>query len=102
MKEGTRFEVCGAVAEKPVAMVNLDGSLAGVDVRLKVAGRQRVHYFCVRVMDKGKAEALEGLEVGTRLMARGRMSGELYKGFHNVYLYADEVMVELAEEGGEA
>ena len=103
MKEGTRFEVCGAVAEKPVAMVNLDGSLAHVDVRLKVAGKQRVHEFCVRVVDKGKAGALEGLAVGTRLMARGRMSGELYKGFYNVYLYADEVMVELAgkEEGGQ-
>lgn len=100
MKEGTRFEVCGAVAEKPVAMVNLDGSLAGVDVRLKVAGRQRVHDFCVRVVDKGKAGALEGLAVGTRLLARGRMSGEWYKGFYNVHLYADEVMVDLAEKGG--
>ncbi len=98
MKEGTRFEVCGAVAEKPVPMVNFDGSLAYVEVRLKVAGRQRVHEFCVRVMDKGKAEALEGLAVGTRLLARGRMSGELYKGFYNVHLYADEVMVELGAD----
>ena len=98
MKEGTRFEVCGAVAEKPVGMVNFDGSPAYVEVRLKVAGRQRVHEFGVRVVDKGKAGALEGLAVGTRLLARGRMSGELYKGFYNVHLYADEVMVELGAD----
>ena len=95
MKDGTRFEVCGAVAEKPTPMVNLEGEVTYV----KVAGKQRVHDFCVRVMDKGKAGALEGLAVGTRLLARGRMSGELYKGFCNVHLYADEVMVELTEKG---